>query len=134
MEKERFVYYTTHVSEMDAEHWEILHILDLMNNAIRHSDLELLKTLSVNINKLLHAHYSTEERYMHSINYPYIKAHAAEHVILKKEMDTIINNISKLYAINCILADWLIKKLDKLLIGHIDDHDLQYSKFVAINK
>ena len=134
MDKERFAYYKTHIETMDTEHWEILHTLDLVNNALHTQDLLLLKSLAAEMNVLLHKHYSNEERYMHSVKYLYIKAHAAEHIILKEEMDNIVKSITSMYYINKITGDWLINKLNVLLIGHIDEHDLQYADFVRINK
>ena len=134
MKKDRFIHYTTNIESMDAEHWAILHVLDLIYTAIQDNDLLLIKSLSLNLNHLLDKHYNSEERYMHSIDYPFIKYHASEHIILKKEMDHIIHVISTMYTVSPITADWLVKKLDKLLIGHIDEHDMQYAKFAAINK
>ena len=61
------------------------------------------------------------------INYKYLNAHIESHQRLKYQFDKILDNLKNHYY-NKI---YIIEKLDKVLLEHVDHDDRQYIEYYA---
>lgn len=123
--------YLTGIEFIDKEHTRLFELAD-ETYEILHDDLsqdkssEIIRLVSELID-YTRVHFSHEEDYQKSINYPYIEQHAAQHrqfeeSLLAIDVDALENDLEgqneAVEGILEFLVNWLInhiKKVDKLL-------------------
>lgn len=124
--------YLTGIEFIDKEHTRLFELADETYELL-HDDLsqdkssEIIRLVSELID-YTRVHFSHEEGYQKSINYPYIEQHAAQHrqfedSLLAIDVDALENDLEgqnqAVEGILEFLVNWLInhiKKVDKLLV------------------
>lgn len=124
--------YLTGIEFIDKEHSRLFELADETYELL-HDDLsqdkssEIIRLVSELID-YTRVHFSHEEDYQKSINYPYIEQHAAQHrqfedSLLAIDVDALENDLEgqneAVEGILEFLVNWLInhiKKVDKLLV------------------
>lgn len=124
--------YLTGIEFIDKEHTRLFELADETYELL-HDDLsqdkssEIIRLVSELID-YTRVHFSHEEDYQKSINYPYIEQHAAQHrqfedSLLAIDVDALENDLEgqneAVEGILEFLVNWLInhiKKVDKLLV------------------
>lgn len=121
MSPEAFVHYKTNIDEIDNQHLDILikayEIVRNKNAPLNELSIELEK-----LNTIFIEHLVFEEELMRKINYKYLVAHIASHERLKNEFYKILDNLKNV-SYNKM---FIIQKLDKVLLDHVDNDDRQY--------
>lgn len=121
MSPEAFVHYKTNIDEIDNQHLDILikacQIVRNKNMTLSELNLEI-----DNLNTIFINHLVFEEDLMRQINYKYLQPHIESHERLKKDFYKILDKIknpkyNKMF---------IIQKLDKVLLDHVDHDDRQY--------
>lgn len=124
--------YLTGIDFIDNEHTRLFELADetynLLNDDITQDKTpEIIRLISELIN-YTRTHFSHEEEFQKSINYPYIKEHAAQHrqfedSLAAIDLDALENNLEDqnetIENILEFLTNWLInhiKKVDLLLV------------------
>jgi hemerythrin len=120
--------YNTDVKQFDDEHHRIVELIDTMFVALRDkSGKEVFVKVCDELLLYTGYHFENEEKAMETAKYPYIEAHIAEHIRLKKmvqKFQAIINSefpegSSELYR---FLREWLF--------AHIQNVDKKYSPYL----
>lgn len=126
MSPEAFKHYKTDIEEIDKQHLDIL----LLSNEIlrnRTSSTNIIFEKIEELNKIFVYHLQYEEELMKQINYKYLIAHIESHKRLKYEFDKIINSLKE----NVSNKYFLIQRLHKILLDHVDFDDRQYIECYA---
>lgn len=117
--------YSVNNSDIDEMH-EV--IVDLINSARVLSDQRnpLLKSVVRKLNKAIKVHFSDEEKYMKSINYPGFVAHKKVHQELLYQLDKFV----KQFEIDPVeIAEEFYAFLKGWVVAHICGTDQSYGKF-----
>lgn len=126
MSPEAFVHYKTDIEEIDKQHLDILlKSNEILRNKTSFNDIifEQIEELS----KIFVHHLEYEEELMRQINYKYLVAHIDSHKRLKYDFDKIINSLKD----NNGNKYFLIQRLHKILLDHVDYDDRQYIECYA---
>ena len=121
-----FVHYKTDIKDIDDQH---LDILNKANEIVRNRNLTI-EELSDKIEQLDQSfiyHLEYEEEMMRQINYKYLLSHIESHKRLKYEFDKIINSLKSKSGNKY----FLIEKISKILLDHVDHDDRQYIEYYA---
>lgn len=123
--------YSVHHTELDAQHKELFRL------AAQVYGLDASAATKAKIRELLHGffaymqkHFSEEEEYMQTINYPKLEEHRIQHqgiidslnIIIKKSHD--LKEIRE--AMRMMVREWLVE--------HIMQHDMEYEKWRKSNR
>lgn len=121
MEKESFEHYKIGIESIDAEHWELIQQLNILESLS--CEDENIGVIFDNIVRLSENHFTNEERYMEVHKYPYLNFHSMQHKF-------IISNIKaqKEFGLTPMHLKSTIKLLEESIIDHIDKYDRQISK------
>ncbi len=116
-----FEHYKTNIEEIDNQH---LDILIKACEIVRNKNIPA-NELSIEIQKLdviFTEHLVFEEELMRKINYKYLQPHINSHQRLKNEFYKILDNLKNVSHNKM----FIIQKLDKILLDHVDSDDRQY--------
>ncbi|ECK2550114.1 bacteriohemerythrin [Campylobacter jejuni] len=114
---------------LDKQHKEIFNIAKKLEaNIYRHTNKDELKIIIKELFFYIKTHFKDEEKYMKTINYPYLEEHKKLHRILFLSMLKIIKNSKTTNA----LKESLYIAIKEWLLGHIILEDIKienYNKF-----
>jgi len=121
---ERFVHYKIGIKEIDDDHYSLFSKSDVAIQFLKDRNYKEAQFLLNEIYSDLENHFMKEESFMRAIGFGYIDAHIESHeeILCEIKEITAIENIIK-FQINCF-----IKKLEDIIIGHIDQFDMQYAE------
>ena len=126
MSPEAFKHYKTNIDEIDNQHLAILTKASelVRNNNISPADLMLeIEALDL----IFTHHLEYEEELMRQINYKYLHYHIESHQRLKNDFNKILDNLKNVNYNKM----FIIQRLDKILLDHVDNDDRQYIEYYA---
>jgi len=119
-------HYALGIEEIDADHWHLVASMNDIVSAIRTKDLMHVRELTTALRADMATHFASEERFMERVRYPYIKFHKQTHSELWTSITAITYKLeSGLIQLN------LERMLYTLLVGHIDNSDMQLSVYAG---
>lgn len=124
MSPEAFVHYKTNIAEIDQQHFAILASASEIARNKTLSKVQLSIELE-QLNLLFINHLEYEEELMRKINYKYLAYHIQSHERLKEEFNKVLDNL-KNPRNNKV---FVVEKLDKVLLDHVDHDDMQYIQY-----
>lgn len=127
--KERFNHYLVGDDNIDHQHWEILKSAENVENSTTKE--EALHHIQETIEMWIQ-HSLVEHRIMANIRFPFMNHHINEHENLMKRFEDVKGSLlddSKPY-----YASRYSNRLIELILTHIDNMDMQLTKFIRENK
>jgi len=126
--------FSTNNPEIDAQHKKWINMYNELHETLLHGNMKQLSQITLetlqSIQDYAHYHFSFEEEYMKSINYPNI----VEHKRLHKDFDTQIYELNRdVREGRTVLGTKIIKIMKNWIIDHILNADKQYAEFVQGN-
>ncbi|MCL5019543.1 MAG: bacteriohemerythrin [Patescibacteria group bacterium] len=122
--------YSINNEEVDTQHQKLFAIIRELVVAIEaQKDKEVLDSIMHELVNYTSYHFSSEEEFMESINYPAVdfEKHKNEHAYLTDEVFEGLNQFSNRGG---IVVDDLLKFLNNWLINHILGTDLKIKGFI----
>ncbi len=114
-------------NKIDKEHQRWIELFNNFYSGITDGKpKEQLEQLILGLLDYTKYHFSSEEQFMQSLNYPYIAEHKANHDFFVNTTEELYKNLSKKKS---GLSLETIKPLKKWLVNHIMGADLQYAHF-----
>jgi hemerythrin-like metal-binding protein len=128
MNPEVFVHYTVGIDLLDAEHWEILKLIDLITLQYQHKEYDTSYELFKRVKPMLIAHYASEEEMMERIQFPYREYHVTTHAKILQEVEKIESFLCKE---SFFMVEHFALSLRRLTLDHLDTMDRQYISWYA---
>jgi hemerythrin-like metal-binding protein len=119
-------HYSLNIPVLDDEHWELICTMNMVYDAGQLGDLAGVVTNSSRLLKQLSAHIVNEERYLTSIQYPYLDYHKSCHIELVRKMVDIVRELNEGNRHHRDLQN----DLYTVFVHHVDSVDLQVGKYV----
>ena len=128
MQQEQFDRYRLGIPELDNDHWDLLSMMDDIDNLVTNykANRAIIGSMLTKILEYLRLHCMNEETYMFDVKYPHLAAHLKAHAGIIKEMARVIDSYEK----NQINDDIVMKKLSLVIMDHIDIHDTQIAHYM----
>ena len=112
------------IEELDHQHYYLIQLMDeACTNASDYN--KCLYILNV-IYRELDVHFVTEGQLMNKVHYPNATIHIIEHVRILKNLKYVIENYVDCY----YNITYIISVLVQAIVTHIDEYDLEFSKFL----
>lgn len=127
MTLEQFEHYKTGIPSFDEEHWLLFCQLDELACVIASEDYDAALLMQGAIFDRIIEHYSEEQRLMEDAGYPYTDFHCANHSFLVNQL-----RLANKYNVQ-LLSKYMCVDLVRMLVAHIDHHDLQFTQWLDIN-
>lgn len=127
--------YKLNIETLDSQHFEGLSILYEMKKHI--NDGETSEQYHKNMPELISRiyqyarfHLPFEEKFLESIDYPYLEEHKNQHKILYSRITGFFDDYSR----NGLISDEdLLQFVELWLKDHIKDHDKKFADYIALN-
>ncbi len=125
MTPDRFKHYKTGVATLDREHWELFQLINTISAESKGvCSAKLTESKKILIEHLIE-HYRREDVEMQTYNYPYARAHIADHTLLIASY----REASNVALFNKYTCSDLINKIS----NHIDHYDTQFADWLLQN-
>lgn len=123
----RFHHYRTGVEQIDAEHYNLLVLMEVVGDNADASDDEIRLQIAAIVN-LFQEHMRHEEAYMDSIDYPYAAYHKQHHAEFLEMLDDYKDAHPKR------ALQYVTRRLSDHFMVHIDQHDIQLAEYARQHK
>lgn len=123
MDKAVFANYQTGIVDIDAEHLEILELIEKISDAAKIRAWGLAITYITELQRLKDEHFSNEEHLMEKIHFPYLGHHRINHARILAELEKFIIQFQ------ASGHGFTSERLVRLVLNHIDHYDRQYIAF-----
>jgi hemerythrin-like metal-binding protein len=128
--KEKFRHYVVGIPALDAEHWELLEMMESLIHSFEAKDGQAV-TIAQALYERLIAHGKVEEEVFTKIEYTYAPYHIQEHHNLEKKMAGLVEYIMLDPLCN---RKYLVRTLEEILFHHIDHADRQVGDFIILKE
>jgi hemerythrin-like metal-binding protein len=125
MTTDRFVHYKLGIPGIDAEHFEMV---KLMDNLIVAARLNSCSQLATEVDKIIlsvTSHFLKEEIFIKDIGFKFANAHHEDH-------ERLIYKLSNLKTAECklpIMISYYIAEVEDIIVDHLDRYDRQFGDF-----
>jgi hemerythrin len=124
--------YCTGVSEIDSQHkWIIDHINYLIDNFNCKDTVSLNHEIIKKLDKYASEHFTTEEKYLRTVNYPNLENHLKAHESFKMEA---VKSAIKVMKGHEDVPEETIQFLKNWWTNHILMMDMEYKNLISDNR
>jgi hemerythrin len=119
-------FYTVNDPAMDAQHRQIIEILNTLYAALDAADAALVTRRAMDqLVRYTHTHFADEERVLKEISYPDLTAHKALHDQMRRRTMALSQNLNLVTARDMLvlLKDWWLE--------HIQGEDKNYAPYLG---
>lgn len=115
-------------SDIDDDHKGLFQLIDNLTNAnISHDYINVILDC---LKKYTIEHFTREEEYMKSIDYPGFEEHVRQHENFKEWLETIRSTYARFPQSPFIIGDSVNKYLQRWLRQHILTEDMKYRDYI----
>lgn len=120
------------IEEMDLQHKKLIEIInELIEHQDVNSDSEVISHTLTKMTDYIKYHFTYEEEYLKSIDYPQLVSHELEHLdFIEKTTNFCIGTLN----VEKNISEDILKFLKEWLIDHILKSDMKYKEFVITQK
>ncbi len=117
--------YSLDINKIDEQHKHLFELANRVFNLENDNLKSEVRTLLVEFNEYMKTHFSDEEEYMESINFPELEYHKKLHARIIEHVNNIIKETKSIVEIKEKMKD--VTK--KYLIEHIVDEDMKMKNY-----